>query len=262
LTVRFAEVDGGPVGYRESGTGEPVLIAAGLGLSSRFYSGSYPAFARAGYRLIVPDPPGFGRTRAGRWQRDVAGFAEFMVRFAAALGIGRAAWVGHSVGAQIAVEVAARHPDAAAALALCGPTGLRRRKRLRGQVIGLAREAARLRMHVIGAVAADYIRTTPARYIGLWHQASRHDVLGRAALVRCPLLVMVGTEDPVVGEDDLGELLVTVAGSRLVRVAGAGHGLPRERPAAFNRAVIDFLDGQQPRAVSPPASLGTSQRSG
>jgi pimeloyl-ACP methyl ester carboxylesterase len=115
-------------------------------------------------RCTTPGP------RTGISAEDTAGF---LLDFAAALGIRRAVWIGHSLGAQAVAELAARRPDRAAGLVLVGPTGEQGRGEVPRQVWALTVEAWRTSMQVRIGVARDYIRSSPARYIGTWLRHTR-----------------------------------------------------------------------------------------
>ena len=58
-----------------------------------------------------------------------------------------------------------------------------------------------------------------------------------------PLLWIVGEEDRVVAPELIRISHELTPGSRFVEVAGAGHSAYFERPDAWNRAVLDFIDG-------------------
>jgi 2-hydroxy-6-oxonona-2,4-dienedioate hydrolase len=226
--------------WREAGEGPAVIIAAGLGLSSRFYEQSYAAFAAAGLRLIVPDLPGWGRTR-GPW----TGFAPensatFLLQFADALEVRRAVWVGHSLGAQAVVELAARRPARASGIVLVGPTGAPGRAELLRQAWGLAVETSRTSFDVIRAVARDYVRSSPLHYLGTWIRHSGHELLGRLPQVQCPALILAGDADPVCTHDFIELLRHRMAGGRVEWVKGGTHALPRGHAREFNRLVTDF----------------------
>jgi pimeloyl-ACP methyl ester carboxylesterase len=224
----------------EAGHGPTSILVPGLGLSARFYEASPPAFAAAGHRLLVPDPPGFGSSTAPQALPDILAMARLLADFAAAAGVREAAWIGHSVSAQTCLALAANRPDLVTRLVLVGPTGASRRALLR-QAAGLAREATRAPLRTIGAVAADYIHTSPRRYLALWLAAARADTLAHARRAHCPTLLVVGTADAVVPADALARLLDVLPDGRLIHVPGAGHALPHEDPVAFHRVILPFL---------------------
>lgn len=232
-------VAGRRVRYREAGAGPAVIIASGLGLSGRFYDRNLPAFAAAGLRLIVPDLPGFGGSAGGRTGLSVADTRAFLLQFANALGIDRAVWVGHSIGAQAVIDLAAHAPARARGLVLVGPTGEPGSIRLGRQAWALAREAFRAPVRVVTHVLSDYVRTSPLAYAGTWIRYAKDRPQDDLVRVQCPALVLVGTLDPIVRADYL-ELLRHRLRGQLQWIAGGTHALPRGNPAEFNRAVIDF----------------------
>lgn len=237
---RQVEVGRLRIAYAEAGHGPPVVLVPGLGLSARFYAASLPAFAAAGLRLIVPDPPGFGSSTTPDPLPDISTMAGLLGRFACAVGLREAAWIGHSVSAQTCLALAASRPDLVARLALIGPTGASRRPLLR-QAAGIAREAVRAPLRTIGAVSLDYVRTSPRRYLALWLAAARDPTLAHARLVTCPTLLVVGTGDAVVPAHALSSLLDALPNGRLLHVPGAGHALPHEDPDGFHCVVMPFL---------------------
>ena len=234
------ELTHGTASYYASGSGFPVIISAGLGLTGRFYDLSFPAFAAAGLRLIVPDLPGRGATpgpRAG-FDPDIA--ADFLIEFARSAGIRRAVWVGHSLGAQSVVRVAERRPDLTAGIVLAGPTAASGRRELLRQAWGLVVEAKRTTWRVIAAVARDYIRTSVVRYIGTWIRHGRDSLLDRLPRVQCPALVLAGDADPVCRPHFIELLRHRMPLAEVVWVRGGTHALPRGHPDEFNRVVVEF----------------------
>lgn len=228
------------VTYREAGSGPAVLVVPGLGLSGRFYDRSFAPFAAAGLRLVVPDLPGFGRTRGAPLGQHVAETSAFMLAFADALGIERAIWIGHSVGAQVAIDIAVQAPQRTGAIVLVGPTGAPGRHKLPRQAWALLREAMRAPFPVVLNVLADYLRTSPVAYVNTWLRYGRDRPLQKLRAIPCPALVLVGTRDPVIDPGFLDVLVRRLPGARLERVPGGTHALPRARPAEFNTAVVRF----------------------
>lgn len=240
-TLREVDVRGRPASYRESGSGTVAIVTAGLGLTSRFYEESYDAFAAAGIRLVIPDLPGWGETPGPHTGLHPADTADFLIAFASALGIRRAVWIGHSLGAQAIVHVAQRRPDLAAALVLVGPTGAPGRFALLRQAWGLAVEARRTSMSVIGAVAREYVRTSPARYIGTWLRHGRDRLMERLPAIQCPTLILTGDADPVARPEFVELLRHRIPHASVEWVRGGTHALPRGRADDFNRRVIAFV---------------------
>jgi 2-hydroxy-6-oxonona-2,4-dienedioate hydrolase len=237
----LVEFSGGAASYREAGSGITAIVTAGLGLTSRFYQESYPAFAAAGIHLIVPDLPGWGETPGPHTGLRPADSAAFLIEFARALGIRRAVFIGHSLGAQAIVQVAERRPDLAAALVLVGPTGAPGRFELLRQAWGLAVEAKRTSASVIAAVARDYVSASPARYIGTWLRHGRDELPARLPRIQCPALILAGDADPVCRPEFIELLRHRMPHAAVEWVRGGTHALPRGHAEEFNRRVIRFI---------------------
>ncbi len=245
MSVRHetVEVRGRTVHYMEAGHGAPAILCAGLGLSGRFYNENMKMFAASGLRLIVPDAPGFGQTR-GPWLGDtVQDNARWIIDFANAIGVRRGALVGHSVGAQVALSAAADSPHFATALVLAGPSGDPGRFKLLRQALGIAITMPREPFALLRAVAWDYIRTSPIRYLATWIKAARDNPFDSAARVRCPTLIVAGKRDPIARAEYVGLLQQRIPGARVVFVAGGAHGITFDRAREFDRVVVGFLRG-------------------
>ncbi|WP_298402142.1 alpha/beta hydrolase [uncultured Chloroflexus sp.] len=94
----------GPVAFRVSGQGRPLIFLHGWGGSSRYWQAA-PAFL-PNRRLIAIDLPGCGASPAPIEPVTLASYARTVLAVADALDIDRFALVGHSLGAAIALAVA------------------------------------------------------------------------------------------------------------------------------------------------------------
>jgi pimeloyl-ACP methyl ester carboxylesterase len=242
MNERWVELGGQRVRYVEAGSGPPIVFAAGLGISADFYKPNLAALANAGFRAIAPDLPGFGKTKGPFFGADVAAMTEHLVGFAKALGLQHAGWVGHSLGCQPLLRIAAEHPHLVSAMVLAGPTGGYEKRKLH-QMRALASAAVHEPWRLMKAVIRDYLRLTPFTYIGAWIKAAQDDPLASARAVRQPALIVVGTRDKVPRPEFLAELAVVLRAD-VARLAGGNHGLPLDAQAEFDRAVIGFFRGQ------------------
>jgi pimeloyl-ACP methyl ester carboxylesterase len=240
LTRRQIRIGARRVTYREAGSGAAVVVASGLGLSGRFYDRSFAAFADAGLRLIVPDLPCFGGTPGPVLGQHVPETRAFLLSFVDALGVDRAIWVGHSVGAQVTIDLAAEAPHRTNGLVLVGPTGSPGARKLPRQAWALVREALRAPFPVVLRVLSDYVRISPLAYVGTWVRYGRDTPLEKLRAVSCPALVLVGTRDPVIDPLFLEVLLRRLPAARLERVPGGSHALPRAHAERFNALVVRF----------------------
>ena len=108
---KMAQVDGLKTCYLEEGSGPAVIFlhGASLGSSARAFERNLPAFAAAGFRAIAYDQPGFGRTENPK-DYTASYRTQFITKFMDAIGVERAALVGHSQASGMAIRVALQHP--------------------------------------------------------------------------------------------------------------------------------------------------------
>jgi 2-hydroxy-6-oxonona-2,4-dienedioate hydrolase len=227
--------------YREAGAGPPVVLVHGLGVYADYWVRNGPALATAGYRVLAPDLPGFGRTAGGPAAVEVGAQAEALAVWAAALELEAAVYVGHSVSCQAVLELAGRFPDRVRGLVLAAPTlGLRSRA-VPAEAVRFAFDAFLEEPRLYPFILEAYVRTGPLRWLRTWRASRRHDVLAAAARVRTPALVVLGSRDPVVQPSGAAELAARLPGARLVVVDGGAHALIFRPADRFNDAVLAFL---------------------
>lgn len=245
------------VRFREAGSGPPLVLVHGLGVSADYWFRNGPGLAAAGLRVFAPDLPGFGRTRGPAGALPVRAQAEALLRWADAVGIGPAVYVGHSLGAQAILELAVHHPRSVLGLVLAAPTGAPMRARLAHQMWSLFRDVWREPPELVPPVAQAYLRAGPRRILQTWRTGVRHDPLPLLARVHAPSLVVVGTEDPVVPASYAEMLARGLPGGRTVWISGAAHAAHFSHPARFNQAVTEFAAAPPvPRRAAEPSARG------
>ena len=109
--------------YWRGGSGPPLLLLHGFGGDARWQWHRQAAAFVDTHTLIIPDLPGFG---ASSWSGDTPSLeqqADAMASLLDHLGTSEAAVVGISYGGLVAWQLARRHPDRVARLALVGSPG-------------------------------------------------------------------------------------------------------------------------------------------
>jgi 2-hydroxy-6-oxonona-2,4-dienedioate hydrolase len=105
------QVDGLKICYLEEGSGPPVIFlhGASLGSSARVFERNLAAIGAAGFRAIAYDQPGFGLSD-NPTDYTASYRTSFILKFMDAIGLQRAALVGHSQAAGMSLRVALQHP--------------------------------------------------------------------------------------------------------------------------------------------------------
>ena len=117
-TIRAA---GRTLRYLEAGSGHPVIFLHGgsLGSSADVFLRNMPAFARAGFRALAFDQPGFGLSDVPD-DHSVGLRRKSVLAFMDALGLSAAAFVAHSQAGGMAVQIALASPERVTHLAVLG----------------------------------------------------------------------------------------------------------------------------------------------
>jgi 3-oxoadipate enol-lactonase len=252
------------VAVEDEGEGDPVFCIHGLGGSSNTFTPLMPALAR--HRVLRIDLPGSGRSQRVEGPLSITRFADAVLSVCVRLGIDRAHFVGHSMGAIVCQHIAAAAPGLVRSLALLGPLMAlpdagRAAVRARGAQArsgglqamhniteGLLQAAlsSHTREHLPLAVAfvrESLMRQDPVCY------ANHCDALAgaqAAALDRisAPVLLVTGDEDRVAPPQavrGMAEKLHAARSTRLVVLPRCGHWTPIERPEECQRELRDFI---------------------
>ncbi len=263
--------DGLPVRVVESGPRDapPVVCLHGWGCSAYLFRHNIPALVQAGYRVLVPDLKGHGRTHAPtrRGEYTLASLTTHVLNVMDALELPRATVVGQSMGSRLALELAINHGARVDRLVLFAPVGmasvrdvmlLRPFPRAAWPLAVLLARRSLVRL-ALRAVYGTDARPTDEDVDQYWSplDANRvhalyaivHEmewgVVSRAALARivAPTLVVSGDEDILLGTRVLPSESDAIPNGRLVWVAGAGHVPNAEQPALSNALLVEHCGG-------------------
>lgn len=269
----FAERRLGGLRYLVGGEGPPLVLVHGLGGMATNWRLLAPALA-AGRRVIIPELPGHGGSAPLRGATTLDPFAESVLVVLEAEHAVPAPWVGHSLGALVALRAAALQPDAVTGIVLAAGAGISSATRLGeftltvlgtvkpGRVIGRrahAVAASRLGRRLVFGWwgVADPDGLEPAMAEAFLSGPPLHTdtvTAGRALVasdpridldrVTCPCLCLWGASDNWVPVKDGIEYARRLR-APLRLIADCGHLLIGERPDAVLAAIRGFLAEQQ-----------------
>jgi pimeloyl-ACP methyl ester carboxylesterase len=254
------DVLGGPIAYREAGSGPPVLFLHGLGGSRLAWEPQLEALADD-HRCIAWDMPGYGHSRPLD-DLTFAAVADAVVDLLDRLGLDRVDVIGLSFGGHHALHLALAHPARVRRLVLAdtsasfGDDGTDaeawKRQRLDSLDDGLT--PADMAPAVIDAITAPGFdgleRTrTIAAFAGIpvaglrsaVHCLPTHDVRDRLGDVSAPTLVIVGELDTETPVEYAETLAAGIPAAELRVIPAVGHLTPAEAPVEFNALVRAFL---------------------
>jgi pimeloyl-ACP methyl ester carboxylesterase len=119
----------------DTGSGEPLVLVHGLATTREIWTGVLPQLSRS-RRVVTLDLPGFGESPPSGPGFELDEVADRVARGLAAHGVrGPFDLVGHSLGAAVALTLAARRPRTVRRLVLVAPAGLAALPRVAGRVL-------------------------------------------------------------------------------------------------------------------------------
>lgn len=112
-------MQGRPAHYREWGSGSNVILMLhGWPADSTHYSEVAPKLAQAGWRVIVPDMPGWGETSEPPQAWNVNDYMRWVQSFVESLRLPPFLLFGHSFGGRVAIKYVISHPYQVRAIVL------------------------------------------------------------------------------------------------------------------------------------------------
>jgi 2-hydroxy-6-oxonona-2,4-dienedioate hydrolase len=217
-----------------------VVLVHGLGVSSRYMVPTLKALAPH-VRVAAPDLPGFGRSDKPRHVLNIEQLADALAHWMSVMGIQSATLVGNSVGCQIAVDVAVRHPSRADRLVLVGPTlepALRTPLRALWRLaVDTFREAPSQPF----LVAVDYLVAGPRRIAQTFRHAAADPLESKLPRVQTPTLVVRGERDPIASQGWVESIARRIPDAETMVVPGAAHTVNYMAPETLARAVLAFM---------------------
>jgi pimeloyl-ACP methyl ester carboxylesterase len=121
--MKFLELHGDRIAYRDVGSGEALLLIHGMAGSSETWRGVIPQLSKK-YRVVAPDLLGHGQSAKPRGDYSLGAFAVWLRDLLDELGISRATIVGQSLGGGVAMQFVYQHPDYCQRLILISSGGL------------------------------------------------------------------------------------------------------------------------------------------
>jgi pimeloyl-ACP methyl ester carboxylesterase len=260
--------------WDRAGSGEPLLLLHGIGSTHDDFAALRPHLD-AHYRVLAPDLPGHGRSAVLPRRPTIAAIADAVAADLDELGVGRVHVLGNSIGARVALELAAR--GLARSVVAISPSGLNKPAERLHQ--GLLMSGNRLALRglrpllplaartILGrTVLLAGLRSTPWRAsetealalgAGFGHADNYWQMLWWGILadvptglerIDCPVVLAQGTLD-LVAVGQTPRYLAVVPGARFVPLHGAGHAPQSDTPGVILRLVHECAAETAERAA-------------
>ena len=219
------------------------------------------------YRVVLPDLRGHGDSTPGQGPATMEEHAADLLRLCDAEHVGRAVFVGVSIGGYVLFEFWRRHRERVAGLVFCNTKAAPDNDQARADRLKSAEDveqhgpasfldslAAKLvgaatrsnRPDIQAAARKIMAKSTVAGIAAVQRgMAVRPDSLPTLATINVPTLVIAG-EDDITPLADLQAIQQGIRGSQITVIPKAGHYAIFERPDEVGRAIRRFLDSMPP----------------
>jgi pimeloyl-ACP methyl ester carboxylesterase len=234
----------------------PLVFLHGLGGGHHAWEEQVPYFGKLGYPSHAWDQPGYGHSEIVE-PYDLEHIAAALARLLQGLSNEPVVLIGHSMGGLIAQETYVHHPQLVKAMALCftspafaGGSSDFTRQFIAARVAPLdqGKTMAQIAAQLIPTMGSNsklaeqiMAKVPPETYRKAVHLLTTFDRRKELADIRVPTLLIAGSEDKTAPPSVMEKMAGKIPGAQYVLLQGCGHLGPMDRPAAFNAALLSFL---------------------
>lgn len=267
--TEYLDLEGNWVRYNVIGGGPPVVLVHGWLSSSRVWDGLAGRLAQR-FTVYTLDLTGFGESDKPLSGYGVRYGSRLLYAFCAHFGLTRTSVIGHDVGGDMAVKLAADHPDVVGRLVLVAtpaneeqidlptPLWLATLPVLGPLFYALGRWVRGVRRMWLKPFVVhpedltedaieDAAMSTPAAASQTLSITRREIAGGRLArqarIIKVPVLLVAGEEDQIVDPQAVGVWARGISQAEVVLMDECGHLPMIERTSEFNAQILAFLTG-------------------
>ena len=254
--------------WSDTGAGPVVALLHAFPCDHRMWDAQASGLVEDGWRVLVPDLPGFGASPLPDGEPALSAVVDLIVADLLEMGVDRLVVGGLSVGGYLVMEWLRRYPEMLAGIALCdtkgtadGPearsgrlamaesvsadparTGVILRERMLEGIVGVTTRGER--PDVLARVAA-WMDAVSAQTVAWYQQAmaARPDSLTTLTECEIPALVLWGEEDTMSDDSEQRLMLEALPDVRDAKVSRAGHLSAIENPAEVTKQLVSFAAG-------------------
>lgn len=233
------------------GEGKPLLIFHGWGSNIERWAPIAEAISQKGFKVIVPDLPGFGKSAVPLMPWNVNKYIDWAEQFVKELNLGDFYLLGHSFGSALALKLAIKHAQEVKKLFLVSAACVRKRTAKKGFLKNISKIAKLFYfLPYYGlfrkAVYKFIIRRSDYVYVegimkDTYLNVISEDLSFHLPIVRVPTVIIWGDKDEFTPLDDAYFMHERIKNSKLVVIPDAGHDLNRKQPEVLSEEVIKNL---------------------
>ncbi len=250
--------------YTEYGDGSPLVLLHAFPLSGKMWEENALFLANQGFRVILPDLPGFGKTPAASNSFSLEETAKDVDALLEDLGIDEAVIGGLSMGGYVTFNLLRLFPKRFVGAVFCDTTSASEPPENipnRNNLIDLLKAKGSQALvdvmlpnlisehtkqtdpDLVSRLTEDFLKCDPASAIAtLKGFVERKDHNYLLSEIKIPTLLIFGEFDKLTTVENAKKISEKIPDATLAVIPDAGHYSNLENPEAFNAALLDFLN--------------------
>jgi 3-oxoadipate enol-lactonase len=250
------------INFQDIGTGSPVVLIHAFPLSARMWKAQAEILPNHGFRVILPDLPGFGESQDNLKGFSIEEMAQQVLEVIASLKIEKAIIGGLSMGGYVLFNLFRIAPEKFSAMILCDTTYLSdtdEKRKGRFELISKIEEsgASALIENMLPNLISDHSKeknptlmselteifsmvNPQAAINALQSMAERKDNSDMLENIEAPTLLVFGESDKVTNLENAHKMNKQISDSELKIIKNAGHYSNLENTEEFNETLLHF----------------------
>lgn len=242
-------INGANTAYKTTGEGTPFLILHGWGSNYERWDEVTQKIAEKGYKVIVPDLPGFGKSDALQEPWNLNKYVNWAEAFVKQLNLGDFYLAGHSFGGALASKIAVKHAQEIKKLFLISAACIRKKttkKSFSAKLAKVIKLFSFLPFYKFfkKAVYKFIIRKSDYMYVeGIMKETYLkivdEDLSFHLSFIRVPTVIIWGEKDESTPLEGGQYIAKQVKNSKFIVIPGAGHALNRKQPEILAETILN-----------------------
>lgn len=240
-------IDGLRINYVDEGQGAEVLLLHGWGAPAQSYRLIIDHLSPR-CRVVAPDLPGFGGSGEPEKPWSVDDYADFVIKFASAVGLSSPVLIGHSYGGRVIIKLMNRQslPFTVPKIILIASAGIKPRRGLKYYLKVLPYKAAKrlfpaLAQKMRGKIGSTDYRSASPVMRGTMVLSINEDLTPLLPGIKPPTLLIWGEKDTATPLSDGRTMEKLIPNAGLVVLRDCGHFCFAERWGQFSRVLDSFI---------------------
>ncbi len=242
---------GSNVAYDEIGMGKPIVFVHGACENSSFWN--HQRILSDRFKIITIDLPGHGKSSPLSREIEIRNYSDIVSEFLSRTCKEPPILVGHSMGGAITLLNAIEHSNSLKGVVLvCSGAklgvlpsireGLRSRfEETVKAVVGPRQFSSKTNLETIRFVTNEILKCNNGIAASDYEACNSFDVRQKLQSIQIPVLIIAGEEDKMTPATWSSYLKENIPKSKLIVMRDASHLPMLERPAEFNRHLIEFV---------------------